>query len=179
MVLSTQLPDEPDMILSPLVSTHTPKPLPPLSLRRTNGVGNHHPNAILATQSLDTISEGPFAHYRISGNESTKTTTEPYHPPAQGPEPASYIYKTRHGYWNRRGDHLTPTGYLVYAPPHLAYPDDLRMYPPESEGYMDHNGLYTPWCQRPELPASLPRMGNEPELPYEKVILFYSLFRHD
>ncbi|KIM42224.1 hypothetical protein M413DRAFT_129535 [Hebeloma cylindrosporum] len=77
MFLSAQLSDEPDSILSPLIIAKTPKPLPPASLSRTNGVRNNHPNPILATQSLDAIPEAPAPYYRVAGNESTHATPKP------------------------------------------------------------------------------------------------------
>ncbi|KIM42099.1 hypothetical protein M413DRAFT_127036 [Hebeloma cylindrosporum] len=105
-------------------------------------------------------------------NTTTKNTTTSHLPPPQPPEPTSYIYKARHGFWNQRGDHLTPTGYIVYSPPHLAFPPDLRMYPTEDQGYLDHNGIYTPARAWPELLESLPVKGRNPELPYEKFVVW-------
>jgi len=80
----------------------------------------------------------------------------------------------RRGYWNCRGDHLTPEGYLVFAPPNMQYPDDLKTYPLENVGYRDHTGLFTAYVpRRPELPQSLPKRGKPPEYPYESVRFFF------
>ena len=89
--------------------------------------------------------------------------------PPPTPPPASYDICIRRGYWNRRGDHLTREGYLVYAPTDKAYPPELITYPPESEGYQDEKGSYTKYVARPELPESLPRHGKPPEYPYDVV----------
>ena len=92
--------------------------------------------------------------------------------PSPTPPPASYDIRIRRGYWNRRGDHLTKEGYLVYAPADKAYPPELITYPPETEGYQDEKGSYTKYVARPELPESLPRHGKPPEYPYEVVSVF-------
>lgn len=92
--------------------------------------------------------------------------------PSPTPPPASYDIRIRRGYWNRRGDHLTKEGYLVYAPADKAYPPELITYPPETEGYQDEKGSYTKYVARPELPESLPRHGKPPEYPYEVVGVF-------
>lgn len=89
--------------------------------------------------------------------------------PQPTPPPASYDIRIRRGYWNRRGDHLTKEGYLVYAPVDRAYPSELITYPPENEGYQDEKGSYTKYVARPELPESLPRHGKPPEYPYDVV----------
>lgn len=93
--------------------------------------------------------------------------------PSPTPPPASYDIRIRRGYWNRRGDHLTKEGYLVYAPIDKAYPPELITYPPETEGYQDEKGSYTKFVARPELPESLPRHGKPPEYPYEVVGVFF------
>jgi hypothetical protein len=72
--------------------------------------------------------------------------------------------------WNRRGDHLTMDGFVVYAPSDRAYPEELRDYPAETVGYRDHMGTEIGYlASRPELPESLPRFGQPPRQPYEKV----------
>ena len=97
--------------------------------------------------------------------------------PPPTPPPKSYDIRIRRGYWNRRGDHLTKEGYLVYAPADKAYPPELITYPPETEGYQDEKGSYTKCVPRPELPESLPRHGKPPEYPYDVVgVLFFSSF---
>ena len=79
----------------------------------------------------------------------------------------------RRGYWNRCGDHLTPDGYVVFPPPNMQYPVELRMYPFENVGYQDHFGQSIAYVRRPELPQSLPKHGNPPECPYESVCFFF------
>lgn len=78
------------------------------------------------------------------------------------------------GFWNRRGDHLTSNSFVVYAPHDRAYPEDLRDYPGEREGYRDQFGTLVAWREeRPELPTSLPYHGRAPTQPYESVGLFF------
>ncbi|KAJ7615019.1 hypothetical protein DFH06DRAFT_1484140, partial [Mycena polygramma] len=89
--------------------------------------------------------------------------------PVQRTPPSNYRNKLRKGLWNRRGDHLTVDGFVVYAPVHLAYPEELRDYPAETVGYRDHLGAQVGYLEsRPELPESLPRFGQAPRMPYEK-----------
>ena len=78
----------------------------------------------------------------------------------------------RRGYWNRRGDHLTRDGYVVFPPPRMQYPEDLRTYPFETQGYQDHSGFFIAYVRRPEHPQSLSKNGNPPERPYESVCFF-------
>lgn len=93
-------------------------------------------------------------------------------PPPQEPPPAHWVRRVRHGFWNRRGDHLTQNLYVVYAPHDRAYPDELRDYPDESEGYQDHHGTFIPVAERPELPASLPQRGRPPAQPYDSFVVY-------
>ncbi|KAF9441813.1 hypothetical protein P691DRAFT_790616 [Macrolepiota fuliginosa MF-IS2] len=68
----------------------------------------------------------------------------------------------RKGFWNRRGDHVTPEGYIIYAPHDMVYPPDLEEYPDRMEdGYMDEYGYRTQWVRRPAI---------EPEGSYESII---------
>ncbi|RDB16039.1 hypothetical protein Hypma_003428 [Hypsizygus marmoreus] len=79
----------------------------------------------------------------------------------------------RIGFWNRRGDHMTPEGYVVYAPEDMAYPEELENYPAEDSGYQDECGTivsYDP--ERPELPESLPLHGKLPRRPYKDFIQY-------
>ncbi|KAJ7442481.1 hypothetical protein B0H11DRAFT_2093837 [Mycena galericulata] len=92
--------------------------------------------------------------------------------PVQRTPPSSYRAAVRKGMWNRRGDHLTVDGYVVYAPVDRAYPEELRDYPPETVGYRDHLGGEIPYLDRPELPESLPRFGQPPRQPYEKFVVY-------
>jgi hypothetical protein len=98
-------------------------------------------------------------------------------PPHQSPEPAHYARRIRKGFWNRRGDHLTSNLYVVYAPQGKAYPQELREYPDETQGYKDQYGAFVPYLpERPELPTSLPYHGRPPAQPYDSVCcVFLSL----
>ncbi len=92
-------------------------------------------------------------------------------PPQQRKPPLGTYYRTlRYGFWNRRGDHLTMDKYVVYAPPDRANPRDLENYPLPTEGYKDHYGTFIKYdAARRELPESLPREGQPPKFPYERV----------
>jgi len=66
--------------------------------------------------------------------------------------PRSSPRKRRKGFWNRRGDHVTPDGYVVYAPGPLVYPKDLDDYPDGKDaGYRNELGMKATWAPRPEL----------------------------
>lgn len=69
--------------------------------------------------------------------------------------------------------------FIVFAPHHLANPSELHGYPAVTQGFMNHHGepiKYDPSI--PELESSLPRHGEPPKTPYEKVGgLCLSLFR--
>ncbi|KAK0232419.1 hypothetical protein EDD85DRAFT_775196 [Armillaria nabsnona] len=100
-------------------------------------------------------------------------------PPRQKTPPKTYKKKARMGFWNRRGDHLTPDGHVVYAPPHLSHPAELKNYPRTKDGYMNHEGAFMK--QSPnwtELQDSLPRFGRPPVRPYESVSAFSSFRMH-
>jgi hypothetical protein len=95
--------------------------------------------------------------------------------PPQMPKPSRRgTYRGRSvrcGFWNRRRDHLPTNKYIVYAPRGRANMSDLENYPGPKEGYMDHHGnviKYDPTWR--ELPESLPRQGQTPVLPCDKVI---------
>jgi hypothetical protein len=128
-------------------------------LRKPYPLQNSHPAT--AIRSLDTIHE-------VATSSSSNST--PRQQPIKLPVSTSLV---RRGYWNRRGDHLTPEGYLVFPPKSMQYPDELKTYPSENEGYLDHSGLYTDYVRRPELPQSLPKRGNPPERPYDSVRSFF------
>lgn len=77
--------------------------------------------------------------------------------------------RKRKGFWNKRGDHFTRSGYVVYAPYDEAYPRDLQDYPDEFQGFVDENGERLGPGLRPELPGSASRLGRPPMRPYHSV----------
>ncbi|KAK6977993.1 hypothetical protein R3P38DRAFT_2747297, partial [Favolaschia claudopus] len=80
----------------------------------------------------------------------------------------------RKGFWNRRGDHLTEDGFVVYAPLTTTYPSELHNYPDETVGYRDHLGKEVPWsASHVELPESLPRFGQPPLRPYDQFVVYH------
>lgn len=73
--------------------------------------------------------------------------------------------RRRKGFWNRRGDHVTQQGYIVYAPHDMVYPPDLDGYPDGKDGgYMNEAGMMTSWQKRPAI---------EPPGGYESVSLLF------
>ena len=77
--------------------------------------------------------------------------------------------RRRKGFWNKRGDHLTRSGYVVYVPHDQVYPTELQDYPDESQGFVDEHGQRRSPGTRPELPESIPRHGQPPMRPYHSV----------
>ncbi|KAJ3558066.1 hypothetical protein NP233_g11586 [Leucocoprinus birnbaumii] len=72
------------------------------------------------------------------------------------PEPSlfqhSKLRKRRRGFWNRRGDHVTPEGYIVYVPGPSVYPQDLDDYPDGKDGgFKNEHGMKLQWEPRPEI----------------------------
>ncbi|KAF8056712.1 hypothetical protein FPV67DRAFT_1658315 [Lyophyllum atratum] len=89
------------------------------------------------------------------------------------PPPGAMKRWRRVGYWNRRGDHCTKEGYIVYAPHEKSYPEELKDYPEDGVGYENgfgHIGLFD--SKRPELPESLPRHGQPPLRPYSEFVKY-------
>ncbi|KAJ7791949.1 hypothetical protein B0H14DRAFT_3094391 [Mycena olivaceomarginata] len=142
-------------------SRHT-SPAPPGS-GSGSGSGSSGPSLTVTPPRANPLPEPPQEHGRHPG----------FTLPVQRTPPASYRGRVRKGLWNRRGDHLTADGFVVYAPADCAYPEELREYPAETVGYRDHLGTtigYLP--SRPELPESLPRFGQPPRQPYEKFVVY-------
>ncbi|KAK0204038.1 hypothetical protein DFS33DRAFT_854487 [Desarmillaria ectypa] len=135
-------------------------------------------------------SRSSSSRHRISSSSSGSRRTSPMMPHNPLPEPPrdvqyslpplrqktppkTYKRKVRMGFWNRRGDHLTPDGHIVYAPPHLSHPVELRDYPRTKDGFKNHEGLFMK--QSPnwtELQDSLPRFGRSPVRPYESFVVY-------
>ncbi|KAK1231481.1 hypothetical protein PQX77_005408 [Marasmius sp. AFHP31] len=88
----------------------------------------------------------------------------------QGNSANAYRSLVRQGYWNKRGDHLTPSGYVVYAPPDRAYPHELSSYPPQD--FRNETGMIASWTDRPQLPESMPTRNGPPPRPYEQFIIY-------
>jgi len=95
-------------------------------------------------------------------------------PRPQTQPPANYSRKIRKGFWNKRGDHLTSEGQIVFAPLDKTYPAELSDYPDGKHGYYDaYLKQRAPWLEvRPELPASLPHRGQPPTQPYESFVVY-------
>ncbi|KAA1473072.1 hypothetical protein DENSPDRAFT_220526 [Dentipellis sp. KUC8613] len=94
-------------------------------------------------------------------------------PQPRTPPPGTYRHRVRWGFWNRRGDYLTPDLRVVYAPPERANPTELSRYPSAMEGYMDHNGRRMPYdAMRPEVEESRPSKGRAPLAPYDRFVTY-------
>ena len=108
------------------------------------------------------------------GSSSASAAAAVHH---QQQQSTSRRQQVRHGYWNRRGDHLYVTDkgerFIVYAPHHLANPEELKYYPSPTEGFLDHNRNFIKYDPSvPELLDSLPLQGRSPARPYSSVSLF-------
>jgi len=145
-------------------SSYSPGPSPP---QRKSKQSPPDDNRALHPQS------SPATAKSIKPETSTLHGQQiPVQPPplfVKRPSFETYDNRRRRGYWNRRGDHLTQSGYIVYAPPGKQFPQELRNYPTEDEGYENHDNLFTANTARPELPESLARGGKPPEKPYDSV----------
>ena len=167
---------------------------------------NPHPNLLPSpvSPSRPSHSHSPPSHTTTDNTHHTNntTTTNTTAPSTTGPRPVkprltyipnptppagalpahltSRIRSVRAGFWNRRGDHLTHDGYVVYAPTSMAYPADLADYPDGEEGYKDQHGQIAAWdVERGELEGSLPRRGEPPSTPYHNVGVFFFFFGGD
>ena len=176
-----------DRRTSPYASSdlHSPEPSPLYRDRRPSPYAARHTNSNSPSPSPHARTRDPYGGSSAPGSRRDnplppppveRANLETSRPPVQEPSPPRYARKLRIGFWNRRGDHLTPSMNVVYAPHDRAYPEELRDYPGEREGYRDHYGSLAPWREdRPELPASLPYHGRPPTQPYESVRVFSCL----
>lgn len=125
------------------------------------------------------LSLSPHDHYTSPPTSGSSRHSNPLPvPPADHPGfpfslgssgQAQPARRVRKGYWNKRGDHCTKSGYIVYAPRDQIYPPELQDYPDESAGYSDENGHLLKFHHRPEYPDSLPHHGRPPLRPYSSV----------
>ncbi|KIJ15316.1 hypothetical protein PAXINDRAFT_169118 [Paxillus involutus ATCC 200175] len=161
---------------SPYPSRHSPEPSP----RYRDVHPSSYPSRHSPERSPNTRDRRPSPYSGSSRRDNPlppppveRPNPEASRPPAQEPPPATYSHKVRMGLWNRRGDHLTPNSFVVYAPHDRAYPEELREYPDVREGYKDQFDSFVPWLKgRPELPASLPYHGRAPAQPYESFVVY-------
>jgi len=139
--------------------SHNPLPEPPRSPRYTPPRAANYPAPPTSPRTYEELRPQPIKLVN-------KYTPMP-------PPPGTIKRWRRVGYWNRRGDHCTKEGYIVYAPPDKAHPEELKDYPEDGVGYENgfgHIGLFDP--KRPELPESLPRHGQPPERPYSEFVKY-------
>ena len=144
-------------LFTPATSTLTTTLTSSSSTTTTQPLARH---ATLPTSNLD----HPPNHFIPPILSSSPPPFLPSSPPNH---PRSTPRKCRKGFWNRRGDHVTPDGYVVYAPGPLVYPKDLDDYPDGKDaGYRNEHGVKATWAPRPEI---TPRNG------YQSVSSSFSL----
>ncbi|KAH7882820.1 hypothetical protein F5I97DRAFT_135327 [Phlebopus sp. FC_14] len=148
---------------SPYAQRISPQPSPRHHDPRPSPYASRHSPPSYSTRRENPLPPPPVERPNLAASQ----------PPVQEPPPATYSRKVRMGLWNKRGDHLTPNSYVVYAPEDCAYPEELRDYPNEMEGYKDQFDTFVPWLrERPELPASLPCRGRPPIQPYDSFVVY-------
>lgn len=152
---------------TPVVS-RSPSPLQPSA--RSN-----RPSAVQSRQS--TPSRSPLIQTSKSLNPSPAPARN--YPKGNGSAPHTPSRGSRNarvGFWNRRGDHLTADGFVVYCPPGRNYPSDLAHYP-ERE-FMDHQGkvIHDSPDRHAEHPDSIPKAGRKALKPYDTVSPFVTFY---
>ncbi|KAH7869432.1 uncharacterized protein C8R40DRAFT_743867 [Lentinula edodes] len=78
--------------------------------------------------------------------------------------------RIRKGYWNSRGDHLTDSGFVVYAPADRANPPELASYPERWVGFQNEYGNIAKFeVGSKELPESI---GRDAKMPYDSFVKY-------
>ncbi|KAJ7057767.1 hypothetical protein C8F01DRAFT_1256388 [Mycena amicta] len=113
----------------------------------------------------------PPHHQHQQHNLHNPLPAPPQEPLSRDPDLRLPVQRPAPERWRARTI-LTMDGYIVYAPPNCAYPEELSDYPAETVGYRDHLGTELMYMDRPELPESLPRHGQPPRQPYEKFVVY-------
>ncbi|KAL9709936.1 hypothetical protein Ac2012v2_006996 [Leucoagaricus gongylophorus] len=173
---STNIVRTPEYYALPRHPTHAPHPSHLLQRHNSMPVVESHVLSPLVFPHPHTR-QSLVRHTTLPANLTTTTTTLPHassssssssSSPNPTPTPPSSHHhhhhhhprsipnnpekKRRKGFWNRRGDHVTPNGYIVYAPGSLVYPTDLDDYPDGKDaGYQNEIGVKAAWAPRPEL----------------------------
>ncbi|KAI0635308.1 hypothetical protein C8Q77DRAFT_1156615 [Trametes polyzona] len=117
----------------------------------------------------------PYAEQLTRGTSSASAAAQQQQQQQQ--QQPQHRPQVRLGYWNKRGDHLYMNEHgerwVVYAPRHLANPEELKGYPSPTEGWMDHRGsrLRYDGSVR-ELKDSLPHHGEPPLRPYQDFVRY-------
>lgn len=165
-------------------SSYSPRPSPPQRKLRSSPPENiqykphlHNQSSTSSLTKASKASDSPalvLSKIPLPPPPSLQGTYVPIRPSSI----QAYDNRRRRGYWNRRGDHLTDSGYVVQAPPDKLFPHELRNYPAEDEGYENHDGIFTAFVPRPDLPESLSKNGKPADLPYEHVGIPH-FFRYD
>ncbi|KAG6916622.1 hypothetical protein DXG01_006118 [Tephrocybe rancida] len=173
-------PPSPPSRQTPPSNTHPNEyPITPISMHRKSTITSTQTRTPPSHRPPSTPQPHPTSHSQTPRPSPTKHDE---HRPA--PVPPHRIYtpisvprlsasspKRWRGFFNRRGDHVTPEGYIVYAPPDLSFPQELDGYP--ERDYQDDLGFRIAFDDtRPELPESLPRYGQPPERPYRDFLKY-------
>ncbi|KAG6841623.1 hypothetical protein C0991_009048 [Blastosporella zonata] len=157
---SHTLARRPSNDLSPQTSVDdsTPRHSPPTTV----GSPRHTPPSRTHQHLITPVSPNDTQVYDGARPAPVKPVRS-YHPPPS--LPSRLIERRRVGFYNRRGDHCTAEGYIVFAPHDKAYPEELATYPIDE--YQDEFGFRIFYdAKRAELPESLPKRGQPPERPY-------------
>lgn len=158
-------------------STSTSGSGAPIYSRPREAYSMSRPETRAQVQSYSQQSRAPttqpqsYSQPETRSQAQTPSQSQMQQPPSS--QSQSQRRRVRKGYWNRRGDYLTPDMYIVYAPHDRANPPDLKDYPAEGEGYLDHEGRFVPYdASRQELPESIPLRGQPPRIPYDRFVQY-------
>lgn len=139
--------------------------------RQTSGEMAAAPTTKYATPTRNTASAAATSHYHSSATPTPQqaqrsnsggqtaahatqysATSTPYRPAPQASSRSTSAQHVRRGYWNRRGDYLTPEGYIVRAPYGRQYPTELDRYPDGDRHFRNHHGKEAKDSRYQELP---------------------------
>ncbi|VDC07386.1 unnamed protein product [Peniophora sp. CBMAI 1063] len=121
-----------------MAAASTTKYSTPTRNTATAAATNHyHTNATPTPQQAQRSNSGGQTAAHTAQYSATPT---PYRPSAAQTSSRSAAPRVRRGYWNRRGDYLTPEGYIVRAPYGRQYPSELDRYPDGDRHFRNHHG---------------------------------------
>ncbi|GJE86429.1 hypothetical protein PsYK624_025090 [Phanerochaete sordida] len=154
------------------------------SSHQTSHASSHQPSHSHQSSAQASPHRQHSSHQASPRRSSNYSSSSSHQGPQASPSHSSPRRQVRHGFWNRRGDHLyqvhessssprSITQYIVYAPRELANPEELAKYPHATAGWMNHRGEVLPY--NPEVrehPDSLPSRGQDPRRPYSSFIRY-------
>ena len=154
--------------------SHTDPRFSHSATRTTSPLRTHSPARALSPRSATPSRSSS----RTPSRSHTPTSSGVIVPPVPVPPlpaDASHRYRSsrkvrvRQGYWNRRGDCVTPDArYIIHAPPEHQNPPELSHL--HQYHFSSYDGKTIQWNRRmTEYPDSLPRRGQPARYPYEYV----------